>query len=270
MHWIPINQYDKCPFFQQPTWRLWGEESEKDVIFTVYLKKVRYHLPTPSASSVSYTISSIQCFIAMAMIFDFSIQLNSWPFFSFAGLGRWNIAPRMGNGSRPFCKGGHTATPRRSTVHRRWRAGEYVRQCVPGHLSHICPHRTNHRSAVAALRATARRTDGRRIICWAAQKEPNCCAACMARRLPGGLDSGESQENHCVHITAAVQFRGASQGVESTGAIGTGPGCCRLDNTMGQRIQRRFHATLQRALFDASIYVTIASTTGLSVPQHFR
>lgn len=40
-------------FFQQPTWRLWGEEREKDAIFTVYLKKVRYHRPTPSASSVS-------------------------------------------------------------------------------------------------------------------------------------------------------------------------------------------------------------------------
>ncbi|XP_055314238.1 ral guanine nucleotide dissociation stimulator-like 1 isoform X3 [Sitodiplosis mosellana] len=37
----------------QPTWRLWGEEREKDVIFTVYLKKVRYHRPTPSASSDS-------------------------------------------------------------------------------------------------------------------------------------------------------------------------------------------------------------------------
>ncbi|XP_059607460.1 ral guanine nucleotide dissociation stimulator-like 1 isoform X3 [Phlebotomus argentipes] len=34
-----------------PTWRLWGEEREKDAIFTVYLKKVRYHRPTPSASS---------------------------------------------------------------------------------------------------------------------------------------------------------------------------------------------------------------------------
>lgn len=40
-------------FFQQPTWRLWGEEREKDAVFTVYLKKVRYHRPTPSASSVS-------------------------------------------------------------------------------------------------------------------------------------------------------------------------------------------------------------------------
>lgn len=41
---------------QQPTWRLWGEEREKDAIYTVYLKKVRYHRPTPSASSVSKQI----------------------------------------------------------------------------------------------------------------------------------------------------------------------------------------------------------------------
>lgn len=36
-----------------PTWRLWGEEREKDAIFTVYLKKVRYHRPTPRAGSDS-------------------------------------------------------------------------------------------------------------------------------------------------------------------------------------------------------------------------
>uniref|UniRef100_T1H0T0 Uncharacterized protein n=1 Tax=Megaselia scalaris TaxID=36166 RepID=T1H0T0_MEGSC len=34
-------------YVKQPTWRLWGEEREKDAIFTVYLKKVRYHRPTP-------------------------------------------------------------------------------------------------------------------------------------------------------------------------------------------------------------------------------
>uniref|UniRef100_A0A1Q3FU09 Putative guanine-nucleotide releasing factor n=1 Tax=Culex tarsalis TaxID=7177 RepID=A0A1Q3FU09_CULTA len=38
-------------YVKQPTWRLWGEEREKDAIYTVYLKKVRYHRPTPSASS---------------------------------------------------------------------------------------------------------------------------------------------------------------------------------------------------------------------------
>uniref|UniRef100_A0A182LXN5 Guanine-nucleotide releasing factor n=1 Tax=Anopheles culicifacies TaxID=139723 RepID=A0A182LXN5_9DIPT len=37
--------------FQQPTWRLWGEEREENAIYTVYLKKVRYHRPTPIASS---------------------------------------------------------------------------------------------------------------------------------------------------------------------------------------------------------------------------
>ncbi|XP_026469790.1 ral guanine nucleotide dissociation stimulator-like 1 [Ctenocephalides felis] len=37
--------------YQQPTWRLWGEERVEGAIYTVYLKKVRYHRPTPSASS---------------------------------------------------------------------------------------------------------------------------------------------------------------------------------------------------------------------------
>ncbi|CAH2104320.1 unnamed protein product [Euphydryas editha] len=39
--------------FQQPTWRLWGEERVDGAIYTVYLKKVRYHRPTRSASSES-------------------------------------------------------------------------------------------------------------------------------------------------------------------------------------------------------------------------
>uniref|UniRef100_A0A182NV68 Ras-GEF domain-containing protein n=1 Tax=Anopheles dirus TaxID=7168 RepID=A0A182NV68_9DIPT len=38
-------------WYVKPTWRLWGEEREEDAIYTVYLKKVRYHRPTPSASS---------------------------------------------------------------------------------------------------------------------------------------------------------------------------------------------------------------------------
>lgn len=54
-HVLLIDRSNEIKFisFQQPTWRLWGEEREKDAIFTVYLKKVRYHRPTPSASSVS-------------------------------------------------------------------------------------------------------------------------------------------------------------------------------------------------------------------------
>lgn len=34
-----------------PTWRLWGEEHEENSIFTVYLKKVRYHQPTPTVQA---------------------------------------------------------------------------------------------------------------------------------------------------------------------------------------------------------------------------
>lgn len=63
-------------FFQQPTWRLWGEEREKDVIFTVYLKKVRYHRPTPSASSVSfYSISFFSLLAICAVAVDFVVAL---------------------------------------------------------------------------------------------------------------------------------------------------------------------------------------------------
>ncbi|CAG0880068.1 unnamed protein product [Darwinula stevensoni] len=38
---------------QQPTWRLWGEDREEGAIYTVYLKKVRYHRPSKSVNSDS-------------------------------------------------------------------------------------------------------------------------------------------------------------------------------------------------------------------------
>ncbi|KAI8428108.1 hypothetical protein MSG28_002373 [Choristoneura fumiferana] len=40
----------------QPTWRLWGEERVDGAVYTVYLKKVRYHRPTRSASSLMNTL----------------------------------------------------------------------------------------------------------------------------------------------------------------------------------------------------------------------
>ena len=36
--------------FQQPTWRLWGEEKVDGGIYTVYLKKVRYNTPSRSVN----------------------------------------------------------------------------------------------------------------------------------------------------------------------------------------------------------------------------
>ncbi|KAF2903703.1 hypothetical protein ILUMI_02460 [Ignelater luminosus] len=52
---------DKKPtakwYVKQPTWRLWGEEKTDGALYTVYLKKVRYHRPTKSVSSSSYSDS---------------------------------------------------------------------------------------------------------------------------------------------------------------------------------------------------------------------
>ncbi|XP_076374984.1 ral guanine nucleotide dissociation stimulator-like isoform X2 [Megalopta genalis] len=45
------NQNSTQWYVQQPTWRLWGEERGDGVIYTVYLKKVRYHRPTRSLSA---------------------------------------------------------------------------------------------------------------------------------------------------------------------------------------------------------------------------
>ncbi len=38
---------------QQPTWRYWGEERLPGAIYTVYLKKVRYHSPSKTVHNVS-------------------------------------------------------------------------------------------------------------------------------------------------------------------------------------------------------------------------
>ncbi|CAO1319313.1 unnamed protein product [Diamesa serratosioi] len=53
-HTLPKKKPKKSTakwYIKQPTWRLWGEEREKDAIYTVYLKKVRYHRPTPSVTN---------------------------------------------------------------------------------------------------------------------------------------------------------------------------------------------------------------------------
>lgn len=53
MLWVDHLCWPDDGVFQQPTWRLWGEERVDGAVYTVYLKKVRYHRPTRSASSVS-------------------------------------------------------------------------------------------------------------------------------------------------------------------------------------------------------------------------
>ncbi|XP_050361818.1 ral guanine nucleotide dissociation stimulator isoform X2 [Nymphalis io] len=47
------NRKSQTRWYVKPTWRLWGEERVDGAIYTVYLKKVRYHRPTRSASSES-------------------------------------------------------------------------------------------------------------------------------------------------------------------------------------------------------------------------
>lgn len=40
-----------CFWVQQlPTWRLWGEEKTEGAVYAVYLKKVRYHVPSKAIS----------------------------------------------------------------------------------------------------------------------------------------------------------------------------------------------------------------------------
>ncbi|XP_030031540.2 ral guanine nucleotide dissociation stimulator isoform X2 [Manduca sexta] len=49
----PRQRKSQTRWYVKPTWRLWGEERVDGAIYTVYLKKVRYHRPTRSASSES-------------------------------------------------------------------------------------------------------------------------------------------------------------------------------------------------------------------------
>lgn len=53
-HW-DVQLYLKLDsILQQPTWRLWGEERLDGVVYTVYLKKVRYHSPSRSITTVGH------------------------------------------------------------------------------------------------------------------------------------------------------------------------------------------------------------------------
>ena len=45
-----LRRGNNFEFFQQPTWRLWGEEKVEGAIYTVYLKKVRYNTPSRSVT----------------------------------------------------------------------------------------------------------------------------------------------------------------------------------------------------------------------------
>ena len=60
------NQTDKKKIdflLQQPTWRLWGEERLDGVVYTVYLKKVRYHSPSRSITTVRLTTTMIETIV---------------------------------------------------------------------------------------------------------------------------------------------------------------------------------------------------------------
>ncbi|XP_060519056.1 ral guanine nucleotide dissociation stimulator-like 1 isoform X3 [Cylas formicarius] len=47
----PRKSKKSAKWYVKPTWRLWGEERTDGALYTVYLKKVRYHRPTRSLSS---------------------------------------------------------------------------------------------------------------------------------------------------------------------------------------------------------------------------
>lgn len=68
---LPIFRINFCNANQQPTWRLWGEERDKDAIYTVYLKKVRYHRPTPS---VTNSVSHLKNLIKFSVKFNIYIH----------------------------------------------------------------------------------------------------------------------------------------------------------------------------------------------------
>ncbi|KAL1491224.1 hypothetical protein ABEB36_011854 [Hypothenemus hampei] len=47
----PRKNKKSAKWYVKPTWRLWGEEKADGALYTVYLKKVRYHRPNRSLSS---------------------------------------------------------------------------------------------------------------------------------------------------------------------------------------------------------------------------
>ena len=57
---------------QLPTWRHWGDERVEGAVYSVYLKKVRYHIPSKSISVSHLAVlpNASPCFIS----FNFSLQ----------------------------------------------------------------------------------------------------------------------------------------------------------------------------------------------------
>lgn len=183
---------------------------------------------------------------------------------------RWrNIAFRMGNRSCTFCESGHIGSSSGGAIHRRRWIGKHIRQCIPGHLSHIRSHRANNRIAVASLWASACRTNDRRIAGRAAQEKPDCRAARVAGRLSGRLDGGAFEENHCIYLETLVELGGASQGAESAGPAGSDAGLHQrsFNVAMGSGLWCiRVCCPIQWALFDASIHAARSLAAGIPIP----
>ena len=59
---------------QLPTWRLWGEERVDGAVYSVHLKKVRYHIPSKSISVSHSSVHLPLCAFVNYNLFGFSPQ----------------------------------------------------------------------------------------------------------------------------------------------------------------------------------------------------
>lgn len=119
------------PFASQPTWRLWGEERGDGVIYTVYLKKVRYHRPTRSLSA-SVRIE-MESFLKGQQVFsNFFFDRSIDP-----GFGRRDLAFGMGDGEGAFPESRHGAAAGGESGERRRGTRVDVYQCLLGDVSSV-------------------------------------------------------------------------------------------------------------------------------------
>ncbi len=126
-----------CFWVQQlPTWRLWGEEKTEGAVYAVYLKKVRYHVPSKAISVSLFKGQNVGFNLNHRMTLNEPFLFSLFSNF-LSGLWRWYISSGVGNGPSPAHQGRHSGEVGGESGLRHWRARVDVRQRFSSYLPYL-------------------------------------------------------------------------------------------------------------------------------------